>query len=149
MFLIKTALDLPILHYLFQDILIGNIFLFFIILWLIWLSNSLLSPFQRVICFMRFKYFVILTKYLFIILALSSSLFLFSSIKVIFEELDSLLVKNGWSLFQNSFLSEICLMFKLLVNGFFYFSWNVQATIASTLTIAPISITLFSIKSVF
>lgn len=58
-------------------------------------------------------------KYLFIILVLPSSLFLFSSTKVIFEELDSLLVKNGWSLFQNSLLSEICLMFKLLVNGFF------------------------------
>lgn len=121
MFLIKTAPDLPILHYLFQDILIGNIFLFLIILWLIWLPNSLLSPFQRVICFLRFKYFVTLTKYLFIILALSSSLFLFSSIKVIFEELDSLLVKNGWSLFQNSLLSEICLMSKLLVNVFFLF----------------------------
>ena len=39
---------------------------------------------------------------------------LFSSTNVIFEELDPLLLKNYLILFQESLLSETCLMFKLL-----------------------------------
>lgn len=90
---------------------------------LVWLLSSFLLLFLGVICCLRFKDFVSFMKYIFIILPIYSSLLimLFSSTKVIFEELDVFSLKDCLAVFQKSLFFETCFIFKLLKYCFFVF----------------------------